>query len=105
MLSLVPESKLKYDPRKLPYLYPSMSAASYKKRTDEYYRLLTIKHLEEIAAMSEAVLLPSACVHHKRRNPQKRIQVFGRTYYLVQRDDLTPLEEAKYRIMCEEGRG
>lgn len=47
-------------------------------------------------------LLPSSCVHHRRRDPQRRVTLHGRSYYLVAAEDVTELEEAKYQAICQE---
>lgn len=82
------------------YLYPKMPVARYKAQTDEYYRLLTIQAAETVAALSGTVLLPAVCVHHKRRNAERRMTIHGRTYYVVSETDMTPLEYDKYREIC-----
>lgn len=99
-LSLVADAKIERDPRKLAYLYPKMPLRRYKELVDEYYRNLTLRAAEQLAHMSGCVLLPSACVHHRRRDPARRMMLFGRTYYSVPEEELTELEQAKYLILC-----
>lgn len=99
-LSLVADAKIERDPRKLAYLYPSMPLRRYKELVDEYYRNLALRAAEQMAQMSGCVLLPSACVHHKRRDPARRLMLFGRTYYSVPEDEMTELEHAKYQSFC-----
>lgn len=101
MLRLVNPNKLKKDPRKLPYLYPNMSVYRYKDQTEEFYRLYVLHLIEKMAQMFDCVLLPSSCVHHRRRNADRRIMIFGRSYYITHINNLTDLEWEKYRIMCE----
>lgn len=99
-LSLVPSKSIAKDPTKLAYLYPRMPVGRYKEQTDTYYRAMTIRAVEEALKPFGAVLIPSKCVHHKRRDPERRIMIYGRTYYTVQADTMTDLEAAKYAIMC-----
>lgn len=100
-LSLVDYTKLEKDPRKLAYLFPSMPAWRYKEKTDEYYRQLCLQAVEIVVKMTGCVLMPSTCLHHRRRDPQRRILIFGRTYYVLDPDALTKAEIVKYRAFCE----
>lgn len=100
-LSLVDQSKLEKDPRKLAFLYPRMPASRYKEKTEEYYRQLCLQRIEAVARMHDSLLVPAPCIHHKRRDPKRRLTVFGRTYYVIPEDELTRLEEAKYRAACQ----
>lgn len=95
-LSLVSNKKLEKDPRKLPYLYPHMPLLRYVKKAEEYHRGLTIKAAEDIAKMFDAILLPSKCVHQGRRDPERRIMIYGKNYYLRNLSDLTKTEKRKY---------
>lgn len=99
-LSLVDSNRLKKDPRRLAYLYPKMPVGRYKELTEDYHRSITIQTMEHISAMFDAVLLPASCVHHKRRRPERRILLYGRSYYVFDVEDLTDLERAKYRALC-----
>lgn len=94
--SLVDRSKISRDPRKLAYLYPSMPVRRYKELTEDYHRSMTLAAIEQVARMMHCVLMPASCIHHDRRRPDRRMQLHGRTYYVVEIDDVTELEWAKY---------
>lgn len=100
-LSLVATSKIQ-DPRKLPFLYRTMPASRYKQLSEEYYRAKCLQAVEQAAQMGGMVAVPSVCVHHKRRQADRRISLLGRTYYLLREDEMTDLELAKYRSLCVE---
>lgn len=100
-LSLVSHDRIQKDPRKLAYLYPKMPVGRYKEQTDEYYRLMALKSAEDTAKASNALLVPSTCLHRRRRDPQRRVMLFGRTYYVVPQDDLTEMDLEKYKLACE----
>lgn len=53
---------------------------------------------ENVAEMFGAVVVPAPVFNHKRRRPERRIMIFGRTYYVVSPDDLTDMEQAKYEL-------
>lgn len=99
-MTLVNLDQIQRDPRKLPYLYPKMPASRYKELSETYHRCLTILALEKVSAMFGAVLIPSSCVHHDRRRADRRIMVHGRTYYVMDETEVTPLEWAKYKAIC-----
>lgn len=101
-LSLVANERILKDPRKLAFLYPKMPVGRYKEQTDEYYRLLTLKAAEEVAKASNGILLPSSCLHRRRRDPARRVMIFGRTYYVVPEDDVSEMEKEKYKLVCAE---
>jgi len=98
----VDNTKLEKDPRKLAFLFPSMPVARYKIQTEEYYKLLCLRTIEQVVQMQDAVLLPSSCVHQKRRDPSRRISLFGRSYYVVPVNQLTATEAEKYQNYCIE---
>lgn len=100
-LSLVANSRIE-DPRKLPYLFRKMPAIRYKELSEEYYRTKSLQAVEEAAQMGGMIVVPSICVHHKRRQADRRISLLGRTYYLLREDEMTDLELAKYRSLCVE---
>lgn len=99
MFSLVRPEQISRDPRKLAFLNPKMPARTYKKRTDEYYRLICIRILERMAGMNNEILLPASCVHHRRRDPERRLLAFGKNYYVFSANELTEIEWMKYRQM------
>lgn len=99
-LSLVASESLQRDPRKLAFLYPTIPASRYKALTDEHYRLLTIKAAEDAARASGGILMPSTCLHRRRREPERRLMIFGRTYYVIPADELTEMEIEKYKLAC-----
>lgn len=90
------------DPRKLPYLYRTMPASRYKELSEDYYRTKSLEAVEEAAQIGGLIVVPSACIHHKRRQADRRISLLGRTYYLLREDEMTDLELAKYRSLCIE---
>lgn len=101
-LSLVDREKLSKDPRKLVFLFPKLPLVRYKSMAEDYHRGVTVLAAERIASMFNSVLLPSTCVHHSRRRPERRLMLYGRTYYIVERDLLTPTEWKKYQEICKE---
>lgn len=101
-MSLVTDEKLRRDPRKLAYLYPRMPVIRFKELVEDYHRSVTIRTVEQVAEMFGAILVPASCVHHKRRRPDRRVMIYGRTYYVFERDEMTDLEWAKYRELCGE---
>lgn len=98
--SLVNQSAIQKDPRKLAFLSPRMPVIRYKELTEIYHRNLTIIAVEKVVNMLNCVLLPASCIHHDRRRPDRRMMLHGRTYYIFEIDDVTELEWAKYRTMC-----
>lgn len=101
-LSLVKPETLQKDPRKLPYMYPKMPVIRYKELSEQYHRTLTLQAAEQIGAMFGAVLVPSSCINHKRRRADRRMMIYGRTYYVLERDELTDVEWAKYTAVTAE---
>lgn len=71
-----------------------------KKKMDS--RLMCLKAAEKTAEAAGFVLLPAICVHHKRRNPERRMTLFQRAYYLVPECDMTPGEFEKFRVVCSD---
>jgi len=102
--SLVDAEKLRRDPRKLAFLYPKMPVIRYKQLTEDYHRNITLMTAEKIADMFGAVLLPSSCVHHSRRRPDRRLMIYGRVYYVREMDDVTEMEWEKFRCTVQEMR-
>jgi len=102
--SLVDAEKLRRDPRKLAYLYPKMPVIRYKQLTEEYHRGITLLTAEKIADMFGCVLIPSSCVHHSRRHPDRRVMIYGRGYYVRETEDVTDLEWEKFRLFAQEMR-
>lgn len=105
MLSLVVNERIRRDPRKLAYLHPRLPLSRYKEQTDEYYQELALKAAEDAARAAGAVLVPSTCLHRRKRQSERRTMIYGRTYYVYQLDDLTPMELEKYKLACEDRGG
>lgn len=103
-LSLVDQTKIEKDCRNLIYLYPNMSAFTYRKIADDYYRNKCLKALEIAAAINDNLVVPANCLHwqRKKRHADKKISLFGKSYYVLHPDDLTELELKKYEIYCAE---
>lgn len=89
------------DPRKLAYLYPKMPVIRYKQLTERYYHDLTLEALTKAVQALGGYLVPASCVHHRRRDPDRRIFIFGRAYYAIHGDEITELEMAKYQAIME----
>ena len=100
-LSLVNANQLEKDPTKLLYLYPSMPKIRYAKQVDNYYRAQVIAAAEQAAKLNHCLLVPARCIHYKRRDQSKRMVLFGRSYYILRKDDMTELEIEKYKAVCE----
>jgi len=101
MLSLINPEKLEKDPTKLLYLYPSMPKIRYAKQVDAYYKAQAIAAAEKVAKANGCLLVPTKCIHYKRKDQSKRVVIYGRSYYIMSRDDMTDLEWEKYKIFCE----
>jgi hypothetical protein len=97
-MTLVKQSKIAKDPRNLPYLFPSMPIAKYKKIADDFYKHSALKSLEDAARINHQLLIPAHCLHWQRKKKftEQNVRVFGRSYYLIDYDDLTDLEITKY---------
>jgi len=94
-LSLVDPSRLR-DPRGLLFKFPSMPAIKYKYISDRFYRNYTLDVAEKIAAMFGCYLVPAACVHHRRKNPERRIMIHGHSYYVRHPDEMNEIEYEKF---------
>jgi len=99
-LSLVANRRIP-DPRKLPYLYRNMPASRYKELSEDYYRTKSLQAIEDAAKLGGFIVVPSACINHKRRQAERRINLLGRSYYLLRKDEMTDLEYAKYRTYVQ----
>lgn len=64
---------------------------------DEFYKGRAIQAAEDVASLFGAVLVPAPCIHQRRRRPDRRVMIFGRTYYVLEPDELTQMEYAKYQ--------
>lgn len=97
-LSIVPAKKIQKDPRNFAYLYPSMPLYKYKDAVQDWYRLKCIKALEEVAAMQDKFVVPAECIHwhRKKRFGSKRVELFGRSYYILAEIEMTENEKTKY---------
>lgn len=95
--SLVDVGVIRRDPRKLSFLAPKLPLSRFRALTDEYYRACAIKAAEEVANIAGQLLVPSGCMSKKRRDPARRLMIFGRTYYVLSLDEMTPIEIQKYR--------
>lgn len=102
MPSLINETVVAKDPTKLLYLYPSMPKIRYAKMVDSYYKAQAILAAEKAAKANNCLLVPARCIHYKRRDQSRRITIYGRSYYIMPIDDMTDLELAKYKAVCEE---
>lgn len=67
-----------------------------------YYRAQAIAAAEKAAKANHCLLVPARCIHYKRRDQSKRIVLYGRSYYIMHKDDMTDLEWAKYKAVCED---
>lgn len=99
-LSLVDPNQLQKDPRKLAFKFPKMPVIRYKELTEIFHRSLTIIAVEKVVKMLGCVLMPAPCVHHDRRRADRRLMIHGRTYYVIEIDEVTDLEWAKYQARC-----
>jgi hypothetical protein len=96
-LSIVDEKKLQRDPRRLAFLRPNLPLFRFREMTDDYYKSMCLKAAEEVAMICGNVLVPSSCMNKKRRDPQRRVMLFGRTYYILHESEMTNVEKEKYR--------
>lgn len=96
-LSIVDSRKLERDPRRLAYLRPKLPLFRFRELTDDFYTASCLKAAEEVAKICGNVLVPSSCMNKKRRDPQRRVMLFGRTYYVLHESEMTELEKEKYQ--------
>lgn len=103
-MNLVPEQKILKDPRKLSFLFPSMSLRRYKELTDNYYREKCLYTLEKVAQLTGRMIVPCAAIHwqRKKRYADRYLELFGKAYYLFRPDELTEKERKKYEEMLAE---
>ena len=99
-LSLIDNDVLNKNPKNLVYLYPSMPKIRLAEKMETYYRAQTIRAAEQAAFTISSLLVPASCIHYKRRDQNKRVVLFGRSYYIVRRDQMTYLEMQKYVDAC-----
>lgn len=101
-MTLVSYDKIEKDPRNLAYLFPSMPVGKYKRATEEYYKNKSLKAIEDAARINNQLLIPGNCLHweRKKRFKDQNLVFFGRAYYLIDYDDLTDLEIAKYECIA-----
>lgn len=99
--SLVNAKKIKKDPRNLVYLFPSIPATEYKRRTDDYYRYVCLQALEKVAAMTGKIVVPAVCIHWERKKKlaDRRVKLFTKTYYIVEQNEISQTEYEKYKSM------
>lgn len=96
-LSIVDDSKLQKDPRRLAFLRPNLPLFRFRELTDNWYKSASLKAAEEVAKIAGKVLVPSGCMNKKRRDPQRRVMLFGRTYYVLDESEMTEIEKEKYQ--------
>ena len=101
MLSLIDPEVVAKDPTKLLYLYPSVPKIRYAKMVDNYYRAQAILAAEKAAKANHCYLVPARCINYKRRDQSKRIVLYGRSYYVMSMDEMTDVEMAKYKAVCD----
>lgn len=94
------DSRVRRDPRKLAYLFPSMPVGRFKNAVDAYYKDITLKTIEDVARMAGMVVVPASCIHHQNRKAARRVHVIGRAYYILKIDELTLTERMRYRDAC-----
>lgn len=95
-MGLVKSQDIARDPRQLAYLYPSMPLVRYIKISNKYHIKKAIKSVEDALSKLDYILLPANCVSHRRRNANRRIQIYGQTFYVRHRLELTGKEMIKY---------
>ena len=99
---MVSSDKIEKDPRNLAFLFPSMPVGKYKRATEAYYINKSLKAIEDAARINNQLLIPGKCLHweRKKRFKDQSLIFFGRAYYLINYDDLTDMEIAKYEYMA-----
>lgn len=87
------------DPRKLSYLYPSMSLRRYKELTDNYYRQTCLHTAVQIAKLGGFIIVPCDVIHWRRKKSlaDRHFDLFGHSYYVVRPDELTAKERQKIK--------
>lgn len=101
-LSIVDEKAIRYDARKLAFLYPSIRASTFKNRTDKYYRNRSILAVEQVAKMFGCLLVPTSCLHYTRRNKARRVEILNHAYYIMRPDEMREIEIDKYMELAKE---
>ncbi|MMZ53856.1 hypothetical protein D1872_156610 [compost metagenome] len=97
-MTIIPEGKLKHDPQRLLYHFPSIPKVRYTKLSQEFYFWHSVSVAEETARMFGRLLVPAACFHWERKTKiaDRRIQIGKKSFYVLALEELTPIEKKKY---------
>lgn len=97
-MTIIPEGKLKHDPQRLLYHFPSIDKVRYTKLSQEFYFWHSVSVAEESARMFGRLLIPARCLHWERkiRLADRRLQIGKKSFYVIAMDELTEIEKRKY---------
>lgn len=96
--SVLPQQKTFSDPRQLLYHFPSISAIRYSKLASEFYHRKMIEIAEEMARLNGRILVPSCCIHWKRKadiEEKYKIKIGKHMFYILEPSKLTDNEKSK----------
>ncbi|RRJ54011.1 hypothetical protein EHV15_36230 [Paenibacillus oralis] len=97
-MTIIPEGKLKHDPQRLLYHFPSINKVRYTKLSQEFYFWHSVSVAEETARMFGRLLVPARCLHWERkmRLADRRLQIGKKSFYVAALEELTEVEKRKY---------
>ncbi|GBK66280.1 hypothetical protein PbDSM24746_62840 [Paenibacillus macerans] len=97
-MTIIPEGKLKHDPQRLLYHFPSINKVKYTKLSQEFYFWHSVSVAEETARMFGRLLVPARCLHWERKTrlADRRLQIGKKSVYVAALEELTEVEKRKY---------
>lgn len=97
-MTIIPEGKLKHDPQRLLYHFPSIDKVKYTKLSQEYYYWHSVSIAEDMARKFGKLLIPARCLHWERKakNADRRVQIGKTAFFIMGQDELTQIERNKY---------
>lgn len=103
-MTIVPENKVKHDPQKLLYHFPSISTVRYTKLVNEYSFWRAVELAERTAAMFGRQLVPARCLHWERKLKfqDRQLQIGKSSFYVLSLQELTINETQKYMSEVQE---
>lgn len=97
-MTIIPAGKLKHDPQRLLYHFPSIDKVRYTKLSQEYYYWHSVSVAEGTARMFGRLLIPARCLHWERKTrfADRRLQIGKKSFYVMAMDEMTEVEKEKY---------
>lgn len=98
-MTIVPIEKLKHDPQKILYQFPSMHPVRYQKLSREYTFWKLVETAEKVAKMTGKLLVPSSCMNQerKRKYNDRCVEVRKHRFYVLSEEEMTKTEIRKFR--------